>query len=306
MRYNLRQVQCFISLAESLHFGKAASKVNMTQPAFSRQIMGMEEALQIKLVNRDSHNVSLTDAGIIFLEGCEKAIKILEKYHYDASLKHKGLSGALRIGHTSMAINSNLPSILNTFNLKNPEISIEPFQGFTDEIIKKLRDDELDLGMVTGPLLAKDLYFKPVFENSLLVALWSGHPLVNKSNLKIQDLANERFIFGSEKHWRAFLSHINMVFEKLKTKPQIAQGGFKSEGVLSAVAEKMGITICADCAQNYRPKNLVFKKVTDLTHTVPTIAIWRKGVISNSVNLFLECLVSSPNSLNKTPTKTAC
>ena len=167
IRYSLRQVECFRALAKTLHFGRAAQQVHMTQPAFSRQIMSIEEATGLKLVNRNSHSVSLTTAGKTFLEGCEKALIFLEDAHNKAKLVDRGIEGSIKVGHTDLAISSDLPKLIGAFNDQYPKIILDFFMGGTQQILTKLYKKELDIGFVTGPLEKIDLNYKPVGLNLL-------------------------------------------------------------------------------------------------------------------------------------------
>ena len=77
-------MRCFIALAETLHFGRAAEKIHITQPALSRQIKALENALGFAVVQRNNQGVELTAAGEVFLKGCKAAISVLENAFADA------------------------------------------------------------------------------------------------------------------------------------------------------------------------------------------------------------------------------
>lgn len=290
MRYNLRQIECFAALAETRHFGNAANKLNMTQPAFSRQIMGLENAIGFKVVDRTSNRVALTNAGHSFLEGSTKALKILEKSERTAKLVANGLTESLRLGHTDLAMFAELPRILNRFQEKFPKVFVESFQGFTDDIIQKIKADELDFGIVTGPIKINELESRVAFTHGFIVAVWKGHPFERKKNITLRDIAQEKLIFGSAQHRNAFMFHVNEILRKSPIKPNIFEGAFKIDGVLGLVAEKMGITIYADCIQNFHRRDVIFRPVSDVNYRLPTLAVWRKGNTSPNVGSFIKCM----------------
>ena len=283
MRYSLRQVECFSALAKSLHFGRAAQQVHMTQPAFSRQIMSIEEATGLKLVNRNSHSVSLTTAGKTFLEGCEKAIIFLEDAHCKAKLVDRGIEGSIKIGHTDLAISSDLPKLIGAFSDHYPKIILDFFMGGTQQILTKLYKKQLDIGFVTGPLEKIDLNYKPVFENGLVVALYDGHPLLKKDKINLIDLRNENFVFCVAKFCKPFLDHIQRILVNSKISPNISNTAVSFTGILSLVAEKKGITIVPDCVKNFHRRGIHFYDISDINDTIPTVAVWSKD---NSVPPF--------------------
>ena len=99
--------------------------------------MCIEEATRLKLVNRDSHSVSLTVAGKTFLEGSEKALSVLEDAHRQANLVDSGIEGIIKIGHKDLVISSDLPKLIGIFNEQYPRIVLDFFMGGTEEILNK-------------------------------------------------------------------------------------------------------------------------------------------------------------------------
>ena len=84
--------------------------------------------------------------------------------------------------------------------------------------------------------------------------------------------------------------HVNEILCESPIKPNIFEGAFKIDGVLGLVAEKMGITIYADCIQNFHRRDVIFRPVSDLNYRLPTLAVWRKGVTSPNVGSFIKCM----------------
>src|SRR3954471_329369 len=114
-RFDLRQVRAFLSVANELHFGRAAGTLFMTQPALSRTIRSLEEAVGVPLFERSTRRVRLTPAGEAFAAECRLALGHLELAASSAVNASEGREGRLRVGYMDFAINGRLPQILKSF-----------------------------------------------------------------------------------------------------------------------------------------------------------------------------------------------
>ena len=285
-RWTLRQIECFAALAETLHFGRAAEKMHMTQPAFSRQIKGLEDSLGVRLVDRDSQSVSLTSAGEAFLGGSSEALTALQNAVARARLFENGFAGRIRTGYTDFAISSVLPEIFCAFKQAYPDILLEPFQAATRDLLKGLHERSLDIAFVTGPVLEEGLECRLVSSNKLLAVLYDSHPLAEKESLTLGDLAGEGFVFGNRSLWRHFLMHIDRIFDAAQIQPNVVETAYNSEGLFGLVAGRLGITLYPDCVLNYHRVGLVFRAIADLDAAIPTIAAWRSDERSKALDHF--------------------
>ena len=291
-RWTIRQIECFVALAETLHFGRAAAKLHMTQPAFSRQIKSLEEALGLHLVERDSQSVNLTLAGEALLVGSGEALTSMQNAIVRARLFQQGLAGSLRIGYTDFAISSVLPDILCAFKQDFPEIALEPAQGATRDLLNDLHERRLDIAFVTGPVAKDGLETVLVSSNKLLAVLYESHPLAKKQTITLADLADEDFVFGSPKLWRYFLRHIDQVFDAAQIRPNVVETAFNSEGLFGLVAGKLGVTLYPDCVLNYYRRGLVIRSVSGLDAAIPTIAVWQQQSQSRALEHFRAVLAN--------------
>lgn len=298
-RWTLRQIQCFMALASTLHFGRAAEKMHMTQPAFSRQIMSLEESLEVRLVERDSQTVCLTPAGEAFLEGSGEALTALQNAAMRAKLFDSGFAGCVRVGYTDFAISAALPHIFCAFKQAYPQIVLESAQGATRDLLVDLRERRLDIVFVTGPIVGEGLESRAVASNRLLAVLYDGHPLADKPALLLRDLVDEGFIFGSPGLWKHFLKHIERVFDAAGYQPNVVETAFNSEGLFGLIAGKLGITLYPDCVLNYHRAGLVLRRVEDLDAAIPTVATWRSDDRSKALDHFRtvlgDCLEAAPS-----------
>lgn len=277
MRYTLRQLECFSALAEKLHFGLAAQKINITQPALSRQISALEDGLDLQLVVRESGNVRLTPAGIAFLDGCHEVFDVLQSTQRRAHLVSNGAEGVIRVGYTDFAISSCLPDLFAAYRKAYPGVALEPFQGSTMGLIDRLAGNHLDVIFGTGPIVHSDISTAPFITNRLVAILYDGHPLTKKERLSLVDFNGEDLVLGLERFWRHYLSHLKRALTDAGISYNVVERGYNSEGLFGIVAAQSGISIYPDCALNYIRRGLVIREIDDLTLRIPTETAWSKN-----------------------------
>lgn len=287
MKYTLRQIQCFLALSEQLHFGRAAIRANITQPALSRQIAALEDALQVQLVVRCTGDVHLTPAGEAFLAGCSEVSNILEVAERRARRVAAGAEGTVRVGYTDFAISSKLPDLFAAFRQTYPAVVMEPFQSSTADLLSRLEQDQLDVVFATGPIDRIGIAVSPFTKNRLIGILYAQHALARKKVLRLADFDGEDLVLGLERFWSHFLSHLEPALAKAPICYRVAERGYNSEGLFGLVASQAGITIYPDCARNYVRKGLVLREIEDLTDAVPTEIAWRNAHSSSAARTFV-------------------
>lgn len=287
MRYTLRQIQCFMALSQELHFGHAASRANITQPALSRQIVALEEAVGAQLVTRGGGSVSLTAAGSAFLAGCRESLDVLAAAERRAVLISQGAEGSIRIGYTDFAISSRLPELLVAYRRAVPGVVVEPIQASTLELLERLERNQIDVAFVTGPIERAGILTAPFTSNRLIGVLYEGHPLAARRALVMTDFDGEDLVLGIERFWSNYLDHLDKVFRQFAISPRVVERGYNSEGLFGLVAAQLGITIYPDCVFNYVRRGLVLREIENLAVRVPTQIAWRDATPAPDVEGFI-------------------
>jgi len=125
LKFDLRQARSFVVVAEELHFGRAANRLYVSQPALSRSIQQLEEAVGVALLERSTRRVRLTPAGDAFAAECRLALGHLGRAVNAAQNAAEGREGRLRVGYMDFAINGRLPRILKAFRAKYPRVAVD-------------------------------------------------------------------------------------------------------------------------------------------------------------------------------------
>ncbi|MGG5752167.1 LysR family transcriptional regulator [Zafaria sp. Z1313] len=175
--FTLDQVRSFIAVAEELHFGRAAERLNMTQPPLSRQIQKLEKAVGVELLERDNRKVSLTAAGLAFLADARRLVVSADQAPLTARRIAEGQAGVVRIGFTAATGFSLLGPLLSQISDELPGIDVDLRELVTGEQVQALQNGELDLGLARPPFDTELFQSRLLLSESLLLAVPAGHPL---------------------------------------------------------------------------------------------------------------------------------
>jgi DNA-binding transcriptional LysR family regulator len=211
--FTLDQVRAFVVVAEELHFGRAAERLQMTQPPLSRQIQKLERAVGVRLFERDNRKVELTTAGETFLAEARRILALASGALEQAQRIQAGSAGTVRIGFTATSAFSVLTSLLSLVSEAYPDIHLDLFEMVTREQISKLIDGELDLGLARPPFDKSAFASRLLYREELLLAVPAGHRLAHLDRpVTADDLVNEPLIMYSAAEARYFYDLVVRLF----------------------------------------------------------------------------------------------
>ncbi len=277
MRAEWRQIRQFMAVAETLNFRQAAERLAIAQPALSRGIQQLEHQLGVRLFERNNRRVALTEAGVVFRQGCGRLLARLEETVAQARKAGRGEAGCLSIGYTDFAITGVLPELLERFRRRHPDIQIELHYGSTEEQQQGLGEGKLDVAFLTSPFNDPSCEHLPVQQDRFVAVLPAEHPLTGQERVTVADLAGENFVVGVMSRWRHFRRHLDSLCLKAGFEPRIVQEAYNSEGIFGLISAHIGITILLECAANQLRKGLVLKPLAGTEERVVTEAVWRKA-----------------------------
>lgn len=188
----LRQLRYFIAVAEELHFGRAAERLRIAQPALSQRIRKLETDLGARLLDRDSRRVALTEAGQIFLVEARDLIARWERARSLVGKAHRGEIDALRVGVPPELAGRVLAAILTAFESREVRVDLQELT--TAEQVGLLADRQLDAGLLQYPVDVVGLESGPAVETPLGVVLPRDSPLAARAALTLADLAGHGLV----------------------------------------------------------------------------------------------------------------
>ncbi len=190
----LRHLRYFVAVAEELHFGHAANRLNTSQPSLSQQIRDLERELKVDLFLRTKRRVALTPAGQRFLHEARGILSSAERAAGVAREAARGESLKLAVGISPETDWIFLGKALRLFAEHTPSVEIV-FQNLTPQAqVGALRGGQIDVGFVGLPLEAEGMVTETTGRVRLVVALPENHPMARKNDLKLEELSKETYM----------------------------------------------------------------------------------------------------------------
>ncbi|WP_410569500.1 LysR family transcriptional regulator [Amycolatopsis sp. cmx-4-61] len=181
----LRQLKYFVTVAEELHFGRAAERLHIVQPAVSQQVRRLERSLGVPLFSRTTRSVALTEAGRRFLPEARAVLAAAERAREAVAPS----GGLVRLG-TSEGLGDRLDALLRAFARLAPSASLELVHAPTVQRLQRVRDGSLDATIVRGSWPSAGLDFTPLWMDDVWVALPASHPLAAAPEVSFASLAS--------------------------------------------------------------------------------------------------------------------
>ena len=180
----LRHLRYFVAVAEELHFGRAAARLNIAQPPLSRQIRDLEREIGVVLFERTTRGAELTVAGSAFLSEARLTLAQAERAQRTAQRAARGETGRLRVGFVEAATHSGvLPSVLSFFRMHLPSIGLSLFEMDAVQQSDALRDGRVDVGLLHSPPLDADRWLRVehVHTDPMILAVPDTHRLAGRA-----------------------------------------------------------------------------------------------------------------------------
>ena len=180
----LRALRYFVTVAEELHFGRAAERLGIVQPAVSQQVARLERELGVRLLDRTPRTVRLTDAGRRVLDAARDALAAAEKVR---AVAHR-LPGTVRIG-TAPGLTGRLERGVDALRAHNPSLDVVLVDLPVAARLTAVRQGELDLALARGPVTAPGVRVLPAWSEPLHAVVSTRHPLAARDTVSPRELA---------------------------------------------------------------------------------------------------------------------
>lgn len=244
---NFHQLHIFNIVAKHRSYSKAAAELYLSQPTVSVHLQKLEQELGVELFEQLGRNIYLTDAGRLLYSYSQRIFTIAEEA--ECALEElKGLhKGRIRLGASTTPGIYYLPNLLRKFKEDYPGVELVLEVGNTSEIEKKVISNQLDLGIVGhGSPFENDLYFEPFWTDHLVMILSPNHPLLQKEEITLDDIAHQRFIHrepGSSTR-----QVIDQALAQHGITLSVAMEYGSTDGIKYGVAANLGISIVSELA----------------------------------------------------------
>lgn len=283
-----RSLDLFIAVAEEQNIGRAAARLHLSQPALTRQIQAIEDALGIQLFRRTTKGVVLTPAGESWLRHAQEMKEASELAAEEARRIGKSRIGRLDISAQSTAMLEPVPQILQNFRRKYPEAQVVLHNVATDEQIDALRHNRVQILFSRHFPILPDIEVELVIEEPLMVAMHSQHRLTVNTTVDLEDLRDEPLIGGLG---RVSSSDFRSIFGDSDYKPRIAQRVNDLVSYLAMISGGFGVGFATPAMQALQFPNLVYRPLkTEKKLLWPLHCAYRKDLYSPAVEAFLAAI----------------
>jgi DNA-binding transcriptional LysR family regulator len=233
----------FVVLAEELHFGRAAQRLAITQPPLSSALKALEDELGVRLLERNSKQVSLTPAGAAYLAHARLVLERLATARDAALAVAAGMRGRLELGLTGSMVYREVPRIVETFGARCPDIEVHLREMSTADQLEALGHGQLHAGFLNAKALPPTLAGLPLADDRLVCCVPEGHALAQAKSIDLQRLAQENFVMFARDVAPANYDNVIAVFNRAGIHPRTRHAARQWLTVVAMVAGGLGVAL---------------------------------------------------------------
>lgn len=293
---DLRHMHSFIAIAEELHFGRAAQRLNLTQPSLSAQLQKLEKSIGVQLVVRSSHEVRLTPAGLEFEVQARSVVAQLDRVRSLTQAAANGWLGRVDVGYNLPASRHVLPGVLTRMAERYPKVDVRLWERRTGPQLSDLQSGMLDVAMVYGKPTAPDISSKLLLERIPIVGVVGrGHRLAHRDAVPFAELAGEKFVLFQREQCPAMHDAILNAATSCGVGMSVAHTADDPGATEHLVAARPLIGFASlprvvSMGLGSSRSGAVAVKIVSPTPSVSVYAAWRSGDTDHAVARFLECV----------------
>jgi DNA-binding transcriptional LysR family regulator len=283
--FELRHLRYFLAVTEELNFTRAARKLNVVQQTLSEGIAQLEDMLGLRLFERATRPVRLTEAGTLWVPYARDALAAAERAQAVARLLRSGYTARLRVGLAATAAFPLTPVLLDSFRNRHPQVALSTRHFDFGDPAGGLLTGQADVAIVRPPFTGDGLELLVIASEPRYVALADQHPLAGRPAVSFADIEHEPWIEISESDpvWCDFWR-----LTALRRRPlQVGASGRSLEDLLEAARTRQAVAVVAESVARAQPwPKLTFVRVTDIPPSDVAVA-WRAGETSPPVSAFI-------------------
>jgi DNA-binding transcriptional LysR family regulator len=283
----LRQLRYFVTLAEELHFGRAAEREHIVQSSLSQQVQRLERELDVRLLERSTHHVALTAAGAVFLVEARQILAHVGRAA-EAARRTAGAGAPLRVGIIDSSYDS-MPQILHEVQARSPGLVIHQIEASVPEQYRQLADGRLDVGVGRAALAPPQIASLLFRRDPLGVLVPSGHPFAELDGVSVAALAREPLLLAEEAQAPEFNQFTVELCRAAGFTPTVYRGTVES---IRAAADLVAQGRCLYCVPSSCITALpgtIWRPLTEPASEYPWSVLWRAADDSPHVRAVVEC-----------------
>jgi DNA-binding transcriptional LysR family regulator len=261
----LRHLRSFDVLAEERHFGRAAQRLHIAQPALSQQVKQLERELGVDLFTRTTRRVELTEAGRRFADHARTVLGDVARATDDMALLATGAAGRVAVGFVGTATYDVLPRVAREVRATLPELELD-LRGelLSPELADGLRDRTFDIALLRpDPLNQEDLSVRPLRSERLVAVLPSGHRLAGRRRISLSALAGEAFVMHPSGHRSSVHERVRAACEAAGFSPDPVVEVSETATLVVFVAAGLGVALVPEPVRSLGLDGVAYVALTD-------------------------------------------
>jgi LysR family transcriptional regulator, cyn operon transcriptional activator len=269
----LRHLRYFSAVADTLHFGRAARRLHVSQPTLSQQIRQLEEELGSPLFERARNAIRLTQAGELFRTYASRALEDVDAGRMAVGALRGLATGALRVGYPPSMRGIVVPALAAVLR-RHPGLALSAEEAIVRRLERRLSDGKLDVGLGYAPARLPDLDTEPVFDSRLALVVGRGHSLAGADSVGPRQLVDEPFALLSP--GLRVRARVDAWFATVRLAPHIALESNAVGTVLAMVRAGLAVTVLPEPRLS-DAERLVVKRLSPAPRSELAALLWRKG-----------------------------
>ena len=299
-----KHLKSIVAIAEEGTITAAATRIALAQSALSRQLNELEDALHIKIFERDHGGMTLTPAGESLLRFAGELLQTRIDIIQAVQAIHQATMQPFRLGFTPFVEHHVLATVCDSYRDLFPKGRIQPENGDTDGVIRRLMAAELDAALVTLPLLPDGYCIQPVMHEPLVVCVRKDDPLAEQAELPAEALNGRLAIFSDPRHHPRAHERLLEMLDGQGIKPRISNPTFNAEHVQWMVRERLCIALIRHSEPLH--EHLTSRPIQGVNWTIDSVLVYRREHDQKALPLLIRDLerrfsVAEPTSQKKRP-----
>jgi DNA-binding transcriptional LysR family regulator len=292
---DIRQLKHFLAVAETLHFGRAAESLGMTQPPLSQSILRLEQELGAPLFVRTKRSVALTPFGAQWLAPVRAALEAVNALPDIARRLRDGEAGRLELSFVSTADYSILPALVRRYAALYPDVEIALAEATSDVQIAALLDGQGQAGIIIPPAegaLPRSLSYRKLVSEPLIAAVPESWLLEKRLSLRAgklppAGLIEAPLVIFPRRSAPAFHDLVLDYYAAHGAQARIAQEAIQMQTIISLVSAGMGIALVPASLRNLARTGVRYVDLLEDAPSLETGLVWRRGDATPTLSRFL-------------------
>jgi DNA-binding transcriptional LysR family regulator len=259
----LRLWRQFVTVAEELHFGRAALRLHMTQPPLTQAIAHLERSLGLLLFTRTKRSVQLTPQGVALLPQVRELLQSAHGLVMQARALAMGESGRLRLAFVSTAGFALLPQWVMAFRQDFPGVQIDLVEATSDVQLQLLKSNEVDAGFLlhASGFAPEGLQRLTVAQEELVLALPESHKLAKRKLLRLQDVLGLPLVTFPRRIAPSLFDAVMGIYSDFGKPPEVAQEAIQMQTIVNLVSAGLGVAWVPASVQQFQRSGVVYRQV---------------------------------------------